>query len=163
MGQKINKSFLVFTALAALGVGLVGYFAYQDYLLKNERSDLESEISQTQKDFIDTTSKLNGQIKDLNDIIVSTKETLATTTAALSDSEAKYNNTVSDLGQQVSEAQTRIGTLEKLSQTDPELLKKYSKNYFLNENYVPASLTKATSCPAASSAIILSAEARSLC
>ena len=142
MGQKINKSFLVFTALAALGVGLVGYFAYQDYLLKNERSDLESEISQTQKDFIDTTSKLNGQIKDLNDIIVSTKETLATTTAALSDSEAKYNNTVSDLGQQVSEAQTRIGTLEKLSQTDPELLKKYSKIYFLNENYVPASLTK---------------------
>src|SRR5688572_6691702 len=29
-----------------------------------------------------------------------------------------------------------LGTLEKLSQTDEELLKKYSKVYFLNENYV---------------------------
>jgi LAS superfamily LD-carboxypeptidase LdcB len=34
-----------------------------------------------------------------------------------------------------------VGTLEKLSKTDPELLKKYSKVYFLNEHYIPASLT----------------------
>lgn len=33
-----------------------------------------------------------------------------------------------------------VGTLEKLSKTDEELLKKYSKIYFLNENYVPKSL-----------------------
>ena len=33
-----------------------------------------------------------------------------------------------------------VGTLEKLSQTDRELLKKYSKVYFLSENYVPAKL-----------------------
>ena len=31
--------------------------------------------------------------------------------------------------------------LKKLSTTDPELLKKYSKVYFLNEHYVPISLT----------------------
>lgn len=34
-----------------------------------------------------------------------------------------------------------VGTLTKLSQTDPELLKKYSKIYFLSENYIPESLT----------------------
>jgi LAS superfamily LD-carboxypeptidase LdcB len=34
-----------------------------------------------------------------------------------------------------------LGTLEKLSQTDEELLKKYSKVYFLNENYSPARLS----------------------
>lgn len=34
-----------------------------------------------------------------------------------------------------------LGTLEKLSQTDEELLKKYSKVYFLNENYSPAKLS----------------------
>jgi LAS superfamily LD-carboxypeptidase LdcB len=33
-----------------------------------------------------------------------------------------------------------VGTLDKLSKTDPELLKKYSKVYFLNENYAPATL-----------------------
>jgi len=30
-----------------------------------------------------------------------------------------------------------VGTLEKLAKTDEELLKKYSKVYFLNENYTP--------------------------
>ncbi len=33
-----------------------------------------------------------------------------------------------------------VGSLDKLSKTDPQLLKKYSKVYFLNENYVPISL-----------------------
>jgi LAS superfamily LD-carboxypeptidase LdcB len=34
-----------------------------------------------------------------------------------------------------------IDELKKLSQTDPELLRQYSKVYFLNEHYVPISLT----------------------
>jgi D-alanyl-D-alanine carboxypeptidase len=35
-----------------------------------------------------------------------------------------------------------VGSLEKLSVTDPELLQKYSKTYFLNEHYVPISLSQ---------------------
>jgi D-alanyl-D-alanine carboxypeptidase len=34
-----------------------------------------------------------------------------------------------------------VGSLDKLSKVDPQLLKKYSKVYFLNENYIPVSLT----------------------
>lgn len=34
-----------------------------------------------------------------------------------------------------------VSTLQKLAETDPELLKKYSKVYFLNENYIPARLS----------------------
>lgn len=34
-----------------------------------------------------------------------------------------------------------VGVLEKLSKTDPELLKRYSKIYFLNENYIPRRLS----------------------
>jgi len=34
-----------------------------------------------------------------------------------------------------------VNTLEKLSKTDPELLQKYSKVFFLNEHYAPAKLT----------------------
>lgn len=34
-----------------------------------------------------------------------------------------------------------LGTLEKLAKTDEELLEKYSKVYFLNENYIPSRLT----------------------
>lgn len=35
-----------------------------------------------------------------------------------------------------------VGSLDKLIKVDPQLLKKYSKVYFLNENYTPLSLTQ---------------------
>lgn len=35
-----------------------------------------------------------------------------------------------------------VGSLDKLIKVDPQLLKKYSKVYFLNENYIPISLTQ---------------------
>jgi len=43
---------------------------------------------------------------------------------------------------QFDEVANAVGALSKLSKTDPELLKKYSKVYFLNEHYVPISLSK---------------------
>lgn len=43
---------------------------------------------------------------------------------------------------QIASITNTVGDLTKLKETDPELLKKYSKIYFLNENYVPAELSK---------------------
>lgn len=45
------------------------------------------------------------------------------------------------LGGQLEDISDTVSTLEKITQTDPELLKKYSKVYFLSENYVPTHLT----------------------
>ena len=42
---------------------------------------------------------------------------------------------------QISDIASTVGTLDKLSKTDPELLQKYSKVYFLNEHYRPEKLT----------------------
>ncbi len=42
---------------------------------------------------------------------------------------------------QIKEIASTVGVLDKLSKTDKELLQKYSKVYFLNEHYVPDSLT----------------------
>ena len=50
--------------------------------------------------------------------------------------------TINDFQGQIERIAGTVGTLEKLSQTDEELLKKYSKVYFLNENYIPARLTE---------------------
>ncbi|MEY4731302.1 MAG: hypothetical protein RL681_248 [Candidatus Parcubacteria bacterium] len=44
------------------------------------------------------------------------------------------------LSSQIQELTGTVGKLKKLSETPPELLKKYSKVYFLNENYVPSPL-----------------------
>ena len=53
----------------------------------------------------------------------------------------QLNNEINAFQGQINGISSTVGTLQKLSQTDPELLKKYSKVYFLNENYVPASLS----------------------
>jgi LAS superfamily LD-carboxypeptidase LdcB len=44
-------------------------------------------------------------------------------------------------GQQIDSISSTVGQLYKLSQTDKELLQKYSNVYFLNENYVPSQLS----------------------
>ena len=45
-----------------------------------------------------------------------------------------------ELEEAFSEVNSNVATLEKLTTTDPELLQKYSKIYFLNEHYVPEDL-----------------------
>jgi len=41
---------------------------------------------------------------------------------------------------QIREIGNTVGVLDKLAKTDPQLLAKYSKVYFLNENYIPSAL-----------------------
>jgi len=56
---------------------------------------------------------------------------------------SKYQQSVIDSFQgQISSIGNTVGTLDKLSKIDKELLKKYSKVYFLNENYVPTKLVQ---------------------
>ncbi|MFA6254388.1 MAG: M15 family metallopeptidase [Candidatus Paceibacterota bacterium] len=88
-------------------------------------------------------NQLNGQIlklaqnkKELETQLRILKGNLATTTSSL-QAEREKNNSFSD---QISGLASTVGTLDKLSKTDQELLKKYSKIYFLNEHYVPSSL-----------------------
>lgn len=49
---------------------------------------------------------------------------------------------VNDISNQFEDLADTVGTLEKLSKTDKELLQKYSKVYFLNEHYIPEDLSK---------------------
>jgi LAS superfamily LD-carboxypeptidase LdcB len=62
--------------------------------------------------------------------------------AQLSEQLAAQVNKNLSLGAQVDEIAGTVNTLTKLSQTDKELLQKYSRVYFLNENYVPAQLSE---------------------
>ena len=49
--------------------------------------------------------------------------------------------TVDLFQEEIQDIGATVGNLKKLSETDEELLQKYSKVYFLNENYVPSRLT----------------------
>jgi LAS superfamily LD-carboxypeptidase LdcB len=87
----------------------------------------------------------------LSDRVAALTAELASTTVALSNniSEAttSLGNALAQQQNQLGGVQNQVGTiggtvttLEKLSTTDPQLLAKYSKIFFLNENYTPERL-----------------------
>ena len=73
------------------------------------------------------------------EITTQLKETKGTVTY-LFEKNKNQQEIIDSFTGQISNISSTVGDLEKLSQTDPELLKKYSKVYFLNENYVPTKL-----------------------
>jgi len=77
----------------------------------------------------------------LTEAIETYKGDLASTTEALLAEQERNRQFEQNLRGQIENISTTIGTLDKLSKTDRELLKKYSKVYFLNENFVPLKLT----------------------
>ena len=93
-------------------VGSVGYSAYSYVVLQKEKISVFSELESAREGNLE----LLQTVRERQSIIDS------------------FQGQISSIG-------SAVGNLEKLSQTDKELLKKYSKIYFLSENYRPAQLT----------------------
>jgi LAS superfamily LD-carboxypeptidase LdcB len=110
--------FLAILFVALLGVLGWGYYEY-DYLSK--------EFDEAQLT-IETLNKNFKSLKEEDDYV---KEKLL----------AEENKNIAYSAQIMSLAGT-LGTLDKLANTDKELLQKYSKVYFLNEHYVPKKLVE---------------------
>jgi D-alanyl-D-alanine carboxypeptidase len=103
---------------------------------------------------------LSAQVAADHKEITMLRNDLSTTTAALQFSINQSNSVLADslnalkqntgtIQQQIGGVESQVGNLsgsltilQKLALTDPELLKKYSKIYFLNENYTPARLSQ---------------------
>ncbi|MEI6304408.1 MAG: M15 family metallopeptidase [Candidatus Taylorbacteria bacterium] len=101
---------------------------------------------------------LSADIEDLSTRNETLRNMFSSTTAELSSNISKTSSSLSDalnqqrqssaviaeqLGnyqQQVSTVSSTVSTLQKLSNTDTQLLQKYSKVFFLNEYYAPAKL-----------------------
>jgi len=94
-------------------VGVVGYSVYGYRMLEDEKVGILSDLKEAREKNYD----LFQQNVDQREVIDSFQG-------------------------QIKNISSTVGNLEKLSQTDEELLRKYSKIYFLNENYVPAKLTE---------------------
>ena len=113
-----NVAILVVLALCVFGV-----VKYIDYRF----SALALQIEASKSAVVASEEKMNSKIKELGEVFFGT----------LSTEQQKNDN----LKQELSSITDTVGELEKLSATDKELLKKYSKVYFLNEHYVPLSLS----------------------
>ncbi len=109
--KKLNGWPAVVLGVAAVSV--LAFYVHRDYKrLEGEKLTMLSELETART-----------QNYELIKVLVEKEKTLGS-----------LQGTISDIA-------NTVGTLEKLAQTDEELLKKYSKVYFLNENYVPAAVS----------------------
>ena len=123
---------LIMTVLVGF-IGATGYLGYQYFKLTKERAALKEELAKTKQEFATQSQNLLENIDAIKQI--------------LSAAQGEKSNLEQDLRQerelvdgmeaQVQFMASTVGTLQKLSGTDKELLKKYSRVYFLNENYTP--------------------------
>jgi len=141
---------LFLLVLLIITLGASGYLKHKNYLLLQRNAELEAGLAQTRSEFVATTRNLEASISSLEEDIGRTKtdrdnvaEDLSRTISERDDFAQNLRNEedkVDILNAKVENLTGTVETLEKLSKTDPELLKKYSKVFFLNEHYVPTKL-----------------------
>jgi len=115
--------------VAVAGVGATGYFA----MVSQDRAD-QIEMLLQDRNFI------QNQANDLKSALAnasSTIEDIRDDLEDLADDYADERNRNEEFEDQIRNLSGTLGDLDKLAQIDEELLQKYSKVYFLNENYVP--------------------------
>ncbi len=119
---------------ALAGALVYGYIAYTT--LQAQYGELEKGFAEYQM----TLTEKDEQILNLEAMATIMKRELAlseenrTELVRLLDEEKARNE---DFEDQINDISGTVGKLDKLSKTDPELLMKYSKVYFLNEHYAP--------------------------
>jgi len=92
--------------------------------------------SSSLKDRDDTVNELQNRISELEEILSEEERENELLTEALETERSKNE----DFARQIEDIEDTVGVLDKLAKTDPELLQKYSKVYFLNEHYMPEDL-----------------------
>lgn len=117
--------------LSLLAVLIIGTGAYGYYYLASELGRAKEAL---------TTATQDAEAREIalkEELSVQTEEkiTLAGELRLLEEAHDDEKRTVRKLSNTVED-------LEKIVATDPELLAKYSKVYFLNENYAPAKLSR---------------------
>jgi D-alanyl-D-alanine carboxypeptidase len=99
---------------------------YASFLnLQIQSEELKAEMQNLNQKYTDTVSLVESKEKDRQAIAESLKQI-----------GLDYNNLTEKYNQSMGE----VLTLKRTEEIDDELLKKYSKFYFLNENYVPKDL-----------------------
>lgn len=81
-------------------------------------------------------------LSEENIVLEHDRETLKTNYSHLQEYSTGQQAIIDSFSGQIEVISSTVGVLDKLSKTDKELLQKYSKVYFLNEHYVPDTLTE---------------------
>jgi LAS superfamily LD-carboxypeptidase LdcB len=141
--MKLSHDAVLYFAstIALIGIIASTYFSLQTKdqarqiaVLQSERSSLTQQNHQKDAALAvasTTISELQTELTDLKDDLED-----------LADDYRDERNKNDDFEDQIRDLAGTLGDLDKLAKIDPELLAKYSKVYFLNENYIPEKLDK---------------------
>lgn len=110
---------------------LLGYVEYKVLNTITTIRDSQRNIEQIRNDFDTRLTNLENSFARAEEENISLSDAL--------QKERERNEEIQDHLENITDT---VGVLEKLKDTDPELLQKYSKVYFLNEHYVPTDLAK---------------------
>lgn len=94
-----------------------------------------TEIVALRNDLASTTADFNLKLATLQASLATTTSELASKVTDQLDKNAFFEKKIIGIS-------LTVDTLDKLTKTDRELLQKYSKVYFLNENYIPMRLSE---------------------
>ena len=114
----------------AIAVIILAYGGLQYYSLAQEYAAAKAQFASTTSAYQRVTSSL----RDKFSVVVSRNSVLSDSLTAEQTRNEKFQAEINGV-------KGTVDTLKKLSETDKELLQKYSKVYFLNENYVPSNLS----------------------
>jgi len=121
--MKKNLTKIIVAVVILITIGVASYFAWVMYkenqTLKSEKAALTVQLQSVS----DSLSHIQNQNSGLANELSSVK-----------DKNADYSS-------KLDETTTKVEALERITKTDPQLLYKYSKVFFLNENYTPPEVT----------------------
>lgn len=127
--------YVLLAVLIVVSVGL-GIFSYTQYTNIESLETTQKNLETEREDLIaalDSASSTVETLKTRLEILGEELEDLADDYEDERDKNEEFEDRISDLGK-------TVGVLDKLARTDEELLRKYSKVSFLNENYIPETL-----------------------
>jgi len=123
----VTKSWAFLLVLTLISLSILGYQYY--VLYKNNQAQ--------QTEYTRITNDLHTHIQELETSLATAQHEKVYLENSLKSEQLRNNS----YEEQIQNISSTVGHLYKLSQTDRELLQKYSNVYFLNENYIPSTLS----------------------
>ncbi len=148
MESSGSKQRLMTTIIVVLALGLAGYLLVQNRLQASKINMLLEERNFFLLETASSTKAFRQEQELASSTVAVLAQQLALTTEELADLENDYRREKGkndDFEDQIRAISGTVGVLDKLSKTDKELLQKYSRTYFLNENFVPLKLSEINS------------------
>lgn len=127
--QNIKTITVIITILFIAGV------TYGFYSFSGKIDILSQDIASLEVKHASTTAELQTNIKNVRDELSLALNQEKQNVGSIAEKLGTYQN-------QVGSITNTVATIQKLSKIDTELLQKYSKIFFLNENYAPAQLAE---------------------